>query len=181
MTAFPRDAGFELVRKRAADHDEWDSFHTFEILRWTGSEFTCPVLSAIAPDVHPREYPGLMRAMVLEHVGAHPDQIPDAVVLSSEGWGVPVPSVHASEEEKQQYEYDRWNRQFWTREDRIEMLTVIMADLYGRMWAASKRREAPDDIDAKFWRPGRIPSEGRFFRGVADAIAAARQYADLVN
>ena len=158
MSPVPRDVMTAEVRKAIERHDEWDAMHEFATLHWDGEHLSYGTVGIIDPGIHPAQYGKLMAGLAAKQISADPDSPPCAYLLQIEGWGVTEPPPSASDEERAQFNRDRYGRTFHQRADAQEFAQAWCADIHGRLWSATKRRGQPDDIQVKFYRPGNAPS-----------------------
>lgn len=164
MNPVPRDVLARLVRDTAAEHDRWDRPHQFQTLHWDGATVTAGHVASITLDVDPDDIPRLIMAVAAEQFAAQPGQPPCAYLLEWEGHGVPGPGPGASAAERAQFGRDARDRALHRRPDALEVVTVICADIHGRVWKASKMRDT-GEVAEVFCRPG-SPVPGRLNRAV---------------
>jgi len=159
--------------RRAVDlHDEWDSLHCFMTLHWDGEKLTCGTYAAIDPAIKPTDYPALMAKLAREAHEKHPDDPPAfAYLLQIEAHGVEEPGPDATEEERRRFDADRLGRTFHQRADAIEICQAWCADIYGRLWSATKTR-GDEKVSERFYPPGKDRPSGQMIRGLL-AVAAA--------
>lgn len=162
MTPAPRELLAAKTREVIEQHDQWDSPHCFQIL---GRDGACRSYAAIAPDVHPDQYPALMSGLAGKRLEEHPDDPAYAYLLQIEGWGVADPGPDAAQEERRQFEADRRGRTFHARPDRIETVTAWCADIHGRLWSAARVR-GDEGIRECFYPPGSRMAGGQFVRAI---------------
>jgi|SRR5580704_2633459 hypothetical protein len=171
MSPVPRDVMSAEVRAAIERHDEWDAMHEFVTLHWDGEHLSYGTVGIIDPAFHPTQYGKLMARLAAEQIGREPGKPPYAYLLQIEGFGVPEPPPSATDEERAQFNRDRIGRTFHQRADAHEFAQAWCADIHGRLWSATKRRDRPDDIQVKFYRPGAAPS-GQMIEALL-AVAAA--------
>jgi hypothetical protein len=54
----------------------------------------------------------------------------------------------------------------------VETCTAWVADIHGRLWAATKTRDHPDEVHESFYRPGKAPG-GPLITGLLAVAEAA--------
>ena len=145
----------EMARWAITRSDEWDQFHEFVILDWhpeegDGGLLAPAVVSLIAGDIHPEQYPEVMASMAIDSLAKEPEKPPCAYLLMIEGFGVFAPEAGATPEELEKFEEDRKNRTYHTRPDAREMKMAAVADITGRCWTATKYREADRLEEAEY-------------------------------
>lgn len=158
MSPVPRDVMSAEVRAAIERHDEWDAMHEFVTLHWDGEHLTCGTVGIIDLGFHPTQYGKLMASLAAKQISEEPGRPPYAYLLQIESFGVTKPSPSATDEERRQFDKDRRERTFHQRADAHEFAQAWCADIHGRLWSATKRRDRPDDIQVKFYRPGAAPS-----------------------
>ncbi len=159
------------TRRAVEMHDEWDSLHCFLTLHWDGEKLTCGTYAAIDPGIEPADYPALMAKLAREAHEGHPDKPPAfAYLLQIEAFGVKAPGADATAEERRQFDADRRGRTFHARDDAVEVCQAWCADIYGRLWSATKARGDDEGISEKFYPPGKAPG-GQMISGLR-AVAA---------
>lgn len=145
------------VRSAAEDHDDWDVPHHFSTVHWdpgTG-ELSLSWMMAITLDVGPEQMSLAMIRFAAEQSQEQPGRPPVAYLLEAESYGVHL-APGASAAERRQLEEHARSLTLDQHPDAVEDITVICADIHGRVWQARKRRDT-GEIDEKFWRPGNQP------------------------
>ena len=171
MSPVPRDVMSAEVRAAIERHDEWDAMHEFVTLHWDGEHLSYGTVGIIDPGIHPAQYGKLMAGLAAKQISAEPATLPYAYLLQIEGHGVLEPLPSASDEERAQFNRDRRERTFHKRADAYEFAQVWCADIHGRLWSATKRRDCPEDIQVRFYRPGAAPS-GQLIEALISVAAA---------
>ena len=165
----PREPFAAACRALIEAHDEWDSPHAFQTLRWDGGELAVGTHACVMPDIHPDRYPDLMRKIVTDEIRDRPGEPAYAFAIQIEGFGVRMPpeSVELSAAERARFRADSIGRTFHKRPDRVEICTAHLADIHGRMWTAGKYRGGDEAITEKFYAPGdpEFPA-GQMVRGL---------------
>lgn len=168
----PRDLLAAEARRIIERHDEWDSLHAFATLHWDGENLTIGAWAFIDGAVNPPDYPAFMTALAADEMKTDPP--PVAYLLFAETFGMARPGPGASAEERRQFDEGRRNRTFHEQPGAVESATCWVADIYGRMWAASHARAHPDVISEKFYPPGTGPG-GFLIKALRDIAAATGQ------
>jgi hypothetical protein len=118
------------------DHDEWNAPHTFRALSWNGAYLGTPVLAVIDPAIDPPDYPRALNEVVARSLSRnaadHSSAPIVAYTLQIEAHGVELTP-------EQRAAVDR--HALRTLPEAIEQCFVMTADLAGRAWTASKRRD----------------------------------------
>lgn len=165
MNIPPRDIFAAETRRTIEMHDEWDSPHCFVTLHWDGEKVSAGTYACIMPDIHPDEYPEIMIKAAAKEYEQRPDDPAYAYLLQIEAFGVVQPGPDASAAELAQFHNDRFDRTFHKRPDAVEIATAYCADVHGRVWAATKRRSKPSEINEEFYAPGKAPG-GQMMKGL---------------
>ncbi|QXJ25935.1 hypothetical protein AGRA3207_007504 [Actinomadura graeca] len=155
-----------MTRGIAGMHDTWDSPHLFITLHWDGQRLDRGSVALIPPDVHPDSYPARMTKIASNSLkGEHADTL-YAFALQIEGWGVVPPDTDASAFERKRFLADQRGRRLHARPDAVEFATTFCADVHGRLWSATQRRDR-DGLQESFHEPG-DPGRpgGRFVRAL---------------
>ena len=167
MSIPPREFFAAATRKAIEDHDEWDSPHWFMPLHWEDGKLSPHIVACIMPDIAPTDYPAHMIRIAREDYEKDPDSAAYAYLLQIEAFGTTEPGPEASDEERAQYLADRLGRTFHQRADAVEMATAWCADIHGRLWEATKRRNQPGVITEHFYAPGALNRPGgQMIRGL---------------
>jgi hypothetical protein len=171
LRKIPKEAFRVFTRQVAEAHGEWDTPHEFVTVHWNDDHLVPRTVGVLAPDILPTKYPQIMAGLAMKEIeltGA--EDVAVAYLLRVEVFGVPDPGPDATEAEREQFDSDARNRRFYTRPDAEEALWVICADVYGRIWVATKlRREGK--IHEQFHPPDQPPA-GQLVRGLL-AVAYA--------
>lgn len=171
LTMTPPDPAYfaEITREAVTDHD-WDSPHRFATLTWNEEtkEIAYRVYAMITPDVPPEHYPGIMTQIALQDYEAE-DTPPIAYLLQIEAFGAIMPGKDATPEEKQRFDEDRKNRTINKRADAREISTAYCADVFGRVWTATRDR-ATDEVEEQFF-PSHPQTGGEFFAALRACAA----------
>lgn len=181
----PRDALAAATRKAIEDHDEWDSLHRFQTLRWDGERLAVGTYAAIDPGIDPPQYPALMARIAGEQLEKDPAEPACAYLLQIEAFGVTEPGKDATEAEREAFQKARLSRTFHQMPDAVESAVAYCADVHGRLWSAAKIRGREDKgISESFYQPGRVALGGQMIKGLLtvayatgmkDSAAAIRQ------
>ena len=167
----PREIFAEAARKAIEAHSDWDSPHCFLTLHWDGEKLSPGTYACIMPDYDPADYPALMARIARERIEEHPDEPPAyAYLLQIEAFGLTEPGPAASPAEVERYKVARLTRTFHQHPDARESATAWCADVHGRLWNATKIRDAPG-ISERFYQPGRAPG-GRLIRSLLSVAYA---------
>lgn len=176
----PRPPGFRLAaltRQAVAGHDRWDGPHQFILFRWEPPKaVTRCATYPIAPDTHPGDYLELMSRHTGTWIRRHPDDLPCAFLLLSEGHGVIAPDRDAGAAQRARFDADRRLRGFAARPDAVETCTAWTIDVTGRMWAATKMR-GQDGISLTAYAAGDSRQHGQFISALRDVAAATAEIA----
>jgi hypothetical protein len=161
MTVPPRSVFAAAARDWVADgHQEWDAPHCFQTLHMDGEQLVCRTYACIMHDVSPPEYPRVMAGIAAEQQQKDPGDPAYAYLLQIESFGVSEPGPEASAAERAAYHDARRNRTFHLMPGTVEACTAWVADIHGRLWAATKTRQHPEHIHEVFYPPGRAPGGG---------------------
>ncbi len=167
----PRDAFATAARLAIDRHDEWDAPHSFETLHWDGEKLRTMTYACIMTDIAPADYPKVMAGLAREELEKHPDDPAYGYLLQVESFGVSKPGPGASEAERERFERARLTRTFHEQPDAVEVCQVWAADVHGRLWAATQRRNDPGHVHERFYPPGRAP-RGIAIRALLDVAYA---------
>ncbi|GIH69475.1 hypothetical protein [Sphaerimonospora thailandensis] len=161
--------------RQALDAHEWDTLHEFRTLHWDGEQITTGTLAAIDPSVHPTDYPALMVKVARTAVEQQQEvSTLHAFLLLFEAHAVMAPSDDASDDEQARFQRDRLERRFYQREDAVELATAYCADIHGRLWSATRRRDT-GAVEQHFYPTPEGAPGGAFvnaLRAVAQAAGA---------
>jgi hypothetical protein len=171
MTVPPRSVFAAAARAEVERHDRWDAPHSFQTLHLDGGELVCRTYGCIMPDVNPPDYPRLMAKMATEQHDRDPRDPAYAYLLQVESFGVDKPGPEASAKELAAYHAARVGRTFHLMPGAVETCTAWVADIHGRLWAASKTRDNPEYVHEVFYRPGGRQPGGSSIEGL---LAVAR-------
>jgi hypothetical protein len=170
--ALPREVFAAEARRILESHTEWDSPHTFITFYENGGRLAAGTYACIMPDIDPGDYPVTMMQVARKELDEFPDRAPVAYLLQIEGFGVIEPAKDASAEARLQFQADRAGRTFHQRPDAYEFAGAWVADVHGRLWQATKRRDHEGEIEVKFHPPGPSQPTGQMIRGLL-AVAQA--------
>lgn len=137
-------------------HTDWDSLHAFQVLRWDAAarKISARLHSAIDTSIHPDAYPDMMAQMAFADHQEKPDEPPFAYLLQIEAFGVIAPLPGAPREQHEAFDAARHARTFHQHPDRREGAFAYTADVWGRVWVASKYRDAPElPVEMEFHDP----------------------------
>lgn len=166
MTTLPREVFARFVREEIERHDEWDSLHHFLTLHQEGGGLRIGTFAAIDPAIHPNEYPDMMAGIAHKELEEGPDDPACAYLLQIEAWGVTEPRKGATLQERMQFQADRLGRTIHQRDDAYEQACAYLADVHGRLWSATKRRDQPGVIAEQFHPPGPRQPGGQMISGL---------------
>lgn len=162
----PREPFAAACRKAVSDHDTWDSPHQFVTFSWDGTGLRPNTVAMIMPDVHPDDYPAMLRKVVAEE-NAEPGPRAYAFLLQVEAHGVGEPPED-DDAEQAIFHVARRTRTFHRLPQAREICVAYMADVHGRVWTAAKERGREDEpVSESFYgvlaadRPG-----GQFIRAL---------------
>lgn len=153
----PRSVFAAAARQEIEAHVEWDAPHCFQTLHLDGENLVPRTVACIMLDVDPTVLPRMMAKMAAAEHEMHPDERAYAYLLQVEAFGVTEPGPEASAAELAAYHAARRGRTFHLMPEAVETCTAWVADIHGRLWAATKTREHPDKIHESFYRPGKTP------------------------
>ncbi len=103
-------------------------------------------------------YPAVLGSVAAQQLDAHPEGVPYAYLLQTEGWAAEGPGPPPSQ-----------------RPDRVEVAVVVCVDVEGRMWQYEKRRDRPGEITERYTEPGApIKAGGRQVDMLLSMAARAR-------
>lgn len=163
----PKDAFAAAARSLVADHGDWDQPHRLVSLVWDGHRLNLGTVAIITPDVSPDLYARVIAEFAEKETAALDRGGLYGYALQIEGYAVVEPTTGATSAERRQFDSDRFNRRLNTRPDAVEQAMAYAADIHGRAWSATVRRDEPG-IQETFHRPGEIG--GRF---ITSLLAAA--------
>lgn len=152
-------------------HDEWDAPHCFQTLHLDGDSLVCRMYACITTDVGPADYPRWMAKLAAGQHERAPRDPAYAYLLQVESFGVTEPGPEASAAELAAYHAARRGRTFHLLPGR-EACVAWVADIHGRLWAATKTRDHPEEVHESFYRPGQAPG-GIAIRGLLSVAEAA--------
>jgi hypothetical protein len=168
----PRSVFADAARREVESHVEWDAPHCFQTLHLSDGGLTPRTMACIMTDIDPTDYPRLMAKMAAGQWERHPDDPAYAYLLQVESFGVTEPGPEASAAELAAYHAARLGRTFHLMPDAVECCIAWVADIHGRLWAATKTRKDPDTIHEVFYRPGKAPG-GQLVTGLLKVAEAA--------
>lgn len=152
-----RDVFAAAARAEVSRHDEWDSPHSFQTLHLDRGSLGCRTLACIMPDIAPADYPRLMVKLAAEQHERDPRDPACGYLLQVESFGLEKPGPGASAAELAAFHAARRGRTFHEMPGAVETCTAWVADIHGRLWAATKTRDHPEHVQESFYRPGRAP------------------------
>jgi hypothetical protein len=172
MTVPPRGVFAAAARREVEAHLEWDAPHSFQTLHLDGDGLTCRTMACIMTDVNPTDYPRMMAGIAAGQHDRDPGDPAYAYLLQVEAFGVTEPGPEASAVELAAYHQARRGRTFHLMPNAVETCTAWVADIHGRLWAATKTRDHPDEVHESFYRPGKAPG-GPLITGLLAVAEAA--------
>jgi hypothetical protein len=168
----PRDVFAAAARREVESHVEWDAPHCFQTLHLSGDQLVVRTMACIMTDINPPDYPRMMAGLAFEQHRQHPEDPAYAFLLQVESFGVTEPGPEASAAELAAFHQARRGRTFHLMPDAVEACVAWVADIHGRLWAATKTRQDPDTIHEVFYRPGKAPG-GQLITGLLAVAEAA--------
>jgi hypothetical protein len=165
---------FAAAARRAVEelHTEWDSPHNFQTLHWDGEKLHCRTYACIMLDVNPPDYPAYMVGLARTQHEKDPGDPAYAYLLQIECFGVTEPGPDATKADRERYNAARLGRTFHKLPEATEACTAWVADIHGRLWAATKTRDKPGEIQEKFYPAGKVTVGGHLIDGLI-AVAQA--------
>lgn len=178
----PKTALAAFTRDQVADHDEWDSPHAFMTLHNIDGEIKVGMYAMITPDFPPDQYKRAITGMALDFLRRYDA---DDDVMATDDGKLPPPCAYllqieahiaiippdASKADREQLDRDADNRQIHARPDAVEICNAVCADVHGRVYMATKRRDT-GEVDEQFSGPLNNTIRGRFANALL-AIAHA--------
>jgi len=154
--------------------DDWDGPHQLLTLHNVDGELRVGTCATILPDMPPDAYPSLIlktAAEAMRKADEDPEfPAPCAYLLQIEAFMARI-GADASEHERKRFDRDGRDRKIRDRADAVEIVSVVTADVHGRLYQAMKRRDN-GEITQSFHSPldrQKNAVTGRF----ADALLAA--------
>ena len=167
----PPEVFAKFTREQAEDYDEWDRMPVMLTLYYEDGQLNVGHVVGLSGDA--ADFPEMiMHAWAKIMADSMDEDPPCGFLIQFEGWGVVEDSHERTAEERAQLREDARARRIHTRDDKIEALSVVCADVRGHMWAAHKVR-GEDEISEEHWGPGEPNPQRRTNMGaVMLAIAA---------
>jgi|SRR5215831_1961970 len=175
------DREFAAFTRRAIEtHTEWDSLHAFLTLtEQPAGRIHVMTYMAIAPDVHPEEYPMMMAG------AAAKDGLAAAAgyLLQIEAHGVTEPGPDASPIERAAFDHARRHREFHKLPDAVESAVAYCTDTHGQLWVAAKiRGREAEGIGQHYYAADRLTAGGDRIGGqMVDGLIAVGRAAGRIQ